>query len=300
MKKPNFFIVGAAKSATTSLWMYLKQHPDIFMPENIEHKEPSFYCHSYGIRKQKKYLRLFDGANSCKAIGEASTPYLSSPESAAWIHKDIPDAKIIMVLRNPVDRAYSLYRWMVNHGYEWICPFEKALEVEHIRKSDKGFFAGNPQYFYNYLYFESGLYFEQVKRYYSAFPINQIKVILLDELKKNSAATIRDVYRFLGVVDDYEPIIKIHNKGDLRPFSPKFHFMLRSFARRFRCMRKAAIVSYLFKQNLSLFDLCWEKMERETMTMLHSKYRSDIEKTAQLIGQDLLSWLDGMDDVRIK
>ena len=87
MSKPNFFIVGAAKSGTTSLWAYLKQHPDIYMPEEMDHKEPSYYCNNLGIEEYDVYLQFFRNAGKAKAVGEASTPYLTSPESAAWLRK---------------------------------------------------------------------------------------------------------------------------------------------------------------------------------------------------------------------
>ncbi|WP_136810715.1 sulfotransferase family protein [Desulfosediminicola flagellatus] len=290
INKPNFFIIGAAKAATTSLWMYLKQHPEIFMPEDIEHKEPSYFCNSYGVKKKDKYLHLFESAKSRKVIGDASNAYLTSPESAKWINEEIPDAKIIVILRNPVDRAYSLYRWMVSHGYEWIYPFEKALKTEFSRKDDMDFMIGNPQYYYNYLYFGSGMYFEQLERYYKTFPIAQIKIILLDEIKRDPVGCVRDTYRFLDVDDNYEPTIKIHNKGEFKPVSIKLHFMLRSLENRYRWMRKSAIIKYLFRRNQTLFKLRWETMQGDTKTLLQSKYRADIENTSKLIGRDLSSW----------
>src|SRR5260370_23408084 len=101
---PNFFIVGAAKSGTTSLWQYLKQHPDIFMPADITLKEPSYYCDTYGVESYAAYLALFfKDATTQKRIGEASTPYLTSPESARKIYNGVPDSRIIMMLRNPVN-----------------------------------------------------------------------------------------------------------------------------------------------------------------------------------------------------
>ena len=114
---PNFFIVGAARCGTTSLWEYLRQHPDIYMPPVIEQKEPAFFCDLYGVEHWDFYLTLFEAGRGKKRIGEASTPYLSSPESAGQIHSVLPLAKIIITLRNPVVRAYSLYKWMHANGY---------------------------------------------------------------------------------------------------------------------------------------------------------------------------------------
>jgi Sulfotransferase domain len=222
---PNFFIVGAAKSGTTSLYQYLRQHPDIYMPAELGWKEPSYYCDTYGVANYEFYLSLFKDANTQKRIGEASTAYLSSPESARRIYDAVPDAKIIMVLRNPVDRAYSLYKWMFQHGYETISRFEEALEAEIHDRKDKPefmsgkFYKGSFSYYWDFLYFSSGLYYEQVKRYYHLFPKGQMAVIIFEEFAKDTRQTVRSLYKFLGVDTAFDPEIQIHNQG-AGAFSP--------------------------------------------------------------------------------
>lgn len=217
--EPNFFIVGAAKSGTTSLWQYLRQHPDIFMPSDIAWKEPSYYCETYGIEDYALYLSLFKEAGTQKKIGEASTAYLSSPESAGRIRKAVPDAKIIIMLRNPVDRAYSLYKWMHRYGYEKLTPFEAALNAEVQSRKDNETFVkeysrkGGPAYYRDFLYFSSGLYYEQVKLYYSLFPASQVTVIILEEFAERTLESVRNIYRFLDVDPNFTPEIKIHNEG---------------------------------------------------------------------------------------
>lgn len=285
---PNFFIAGAAKAGTTSLWMYLKQHPEIFMPVD---KEPSFFCDIYGYNNYNQYLQLFKDAAKYKAIGEASHAYLTSPESASWIHREIPYAKIIIVLRNPVERAYSLYRWMVNHGYEWIYPFEKALDAESERKSDLSFRRRNPQYFYNYMYFESGLYFEQISRYYKEFPSEQIKVILLDDLKQKPIETTQSIYTFLNVSNSFVPSIDVHNKAELRPAFIHAHFRLQTLQRRYHNRRIAKFAAYLFRKNMRLGNINWPKMNAGTRRVLVSKFSNDINKTGKLINREMSSWL---------
>ncbi len=219
-RTPNFFIIGAAKSGTTSLWQYLKQHPDIFMPEEIGWKEPSFYCDTYGVDSYEEYLSLFKDAGSKKRVGEASTPYLSSPESADKIHHAVPEAKIIVLLRNPVDRAYSLYKWMFQYGYETIPAFEEALEAELSARKDcqdfiaGKFYKGSFCYYWDFLYFSSGLYYEQVKRYYQLFPKDQLAVIIFEEFANNTLQTVHGLYTFLGVDPNFDPEIKIHNQSD--------------------------------------------------------------------------------------
>src|SRR5687767_12736237 len=106
---PNFFVCGAARSGTTSLWEYLRQHPDIYMPAAIEHKEPSYFCDLYGMSDWNQYLALFREAGNRKRVGEASGPYLTSPESAGRLKEAAPEARIIILLRDPAERAWSLY-----------------------------------------------------------------------------------------------------------------------------------------------------------------------------------------------
>jgi hypothetical protein len=123
---PNFFICGAARSGTTSMWEYLRQHPDIFMPPVFEHKEPSFFCDSYGVGDWDAYLSLFAEAGKRKRVGEASGPYLTSPESPGRIKKVINDPRIVILLRNPAERAWSLFKWMHENGYEKITSFPEG------------------------------------------------------------------------------------------------------------------------------------------------------------------------------
>ena len=166
MKFPNFFIAGAAKSGTTSLWRYLLQHPDIFMPSDIMYKEPAYFSDIKGMKDLNEYLSLFKNVTTEKMIGEASAAYLTSPESPERIREVVPDAKFIIMLRNPIDRAYSLYNWMACNGYEPIEIFEQALEIEETnRYENESFKNSNPEYYYNYLYFHSGLYSDQIKRF---------------------------------------------------------------------------------------------------------------------------------------
>lgn len=288
---PNFFIVGAAKSGTTSLWMYLKQHPEIFMPESVANKEPSYFCDTYGFNNYTQYLNLFKSGAKYKAIGEASHAYLTSPESASWIRREVPNAKIIIVLRNPAERAYSLYRWMVSHGYEAIFPFEKALYIEPERKCNLSLLKKMPQYICNYMYFESGLYYEQIYRYYKEFPLEQIKVILLDDLKQKPVEITQSIYEFLGVNNEILPLIKVHNKVEYRPAFINAHFRLRGLQNGSKNRRLARLFAFLSKSNLEFGKVSWPKMSDATKLDLVSRYSDDVNKTGKLINRDLRSWL---------
>lgn len=216
---PNFFIAGAARSGTTSLWRYLQQHPDIFMPDDFFKKEPSYYCayrKSFGIEDRAAYLALFAQAGHKRMIGEASGPYLTSPESAGLIYAEIPHARFIIMLRNPVERAHSLYKWMHQYGFEKIATFAEALAAEADRLGNRWFEKHNGQYYYNFLYFHSGLYHDQVQRYFNTFGREQVRVIIFEEFKQQTLATVQQIYAFLGVDPSFVPVLEIHNPSSRR------------------------------------------------------------------------------------
>jgi len=199
--KPNLFIVGAAKSGTTSLWNYLKQHPEVFMPEDELNKEPAYFSSISGDLQLQSYLNLFSKAGKDHAyIGEASTAYLTDPISAGRIHCFNPDSKIIIILRNPAERAYSLYNWMVQDGYEFSERFEDALQLEVFRRSVRS--VPNwyePQYFWNYMYFESGLYVNQVKRYIELFGGKSVLVLKFEALISSPKSVLQQICNFLNI-----------------------------------------------------------------------------------------------------
>src|SRR4051812_43542140 len=146
--KPNFFLAGAAKSATTTLWMHLDGHPQAFMTAN---KEPHFLCHEHipdpptgpgdhgfgsnVIRTLDDYRQLFSDVVDERVIGEASVFYMTFPDTAEKIRDLNPEARVAMVLRNPVDRAFSAYMHTIRDGRETLS-FEDALAAEDRRIED--------------------------------------------------------------------------------------------------------------------------------------------------------------------
>ncbi|MBF6569298.1 MAG: sulfotransferase [Candidatus Binataceae bacterium] len=196
---PNFFIVGTASSGTTSLYTYLKQHPEVFLPAL---KEPHYFAqlkptyeHRYlftYITEENDYLALFKKAAGFKAIGEASPSYLSSPDAPARIRQAAPDAKIIAILRDPVERAYSHYLMNLREGLQRR-PFFEALKDDWER-DEKGW--GITQ-----MYVELGMYAEQIRRYIRVFGRDRVLIVLFDDLKRsteNKKAAVAQVLRFIG------------------------------------------------------------------------------------------------------
>jgi hypothetical protein len=285
----NFLIVGAAKAGTTTLVGYLKQHPQIFMPEDELYKEPAFFSRKGERMGIDKYLRLFDGAKpENKMIGEGSTAYLTDKVSAKRIYTYNPNMKIILILRNPIKRAYSLYNWMVQEGYEYAKNFENALLLEKTRKNKQSFFQ--PEYYWNYMYFSSGLYYEQVKRYLTEFNPNNILILIFEEMIKDTKSTFKNICEFLNV--DFVDIEAKKENESRKVYHPFLSFWGRK------------IIDYMInplfkpeskiKRDCILYKLQKQKKPDNLNSVIKktllSKYTNDIKDLEILINKDLSLW----------
>jgi Sulfotransferase family len=202
---PNFFIVGAAKAGTTSLYAGLRQHPNVFMsypkePHHFTQVNPPHQLrwHFEGYTDPHRYLRLFEGSDGFKAIGEASTSYLWHPQVARRIRKQVPDARIIISLRDPVERAYSHYLMHVREGIQNLS-FYDAL-AEDMKRTDEAWAI-------SHFYVGKGCYAKQVRRYFEVFGRDRVKIVLFDDLKRDPAVRMREVVQFLGL--DPAPVARI-------------------------------------------------------------------------------------------
>jgi hypothetical protein len=241
MKKVNLFIVGAARCGTTSLWQILRQHPQIFMPADELYKEPAFFSGLRGLTDIEAYLRIFsDASPEHEWIGEASTAYLTDPVSAKRIYDYNPDARIIIMLRNPAERAYSLYNWMVQDGYEFAGTFQEALDLESKRgdKEIPNWFE--PEYYWNYMYFQSGLYHEQLKRYIDLFG-DKVLIIKFEDFMRDAVKAYDSVCAFLGLEKNPFDLHK-HNPSR-RILSPKIQFILRKLNDNFHACGRGLLLS---------------------------------------------------------
>lgn len=210
MRLPTFLIIGAARSGTWSLYQYLGQHPQIYMSSE---KEPDYFVHGerqFDLRgpgwKQvarrvardlESYRTLFRGAPSNAAIGEASTSYLYDPVAPNRIQHLIPHAKLIAILRNPVDRAYSAFLYQTRLGHESVRDFAAALRAEEDRI--------RARWWYGFHYRSRGLYCRQLQRYLDRFPAEQIKVCLHEDFIANPARICQEIFQFLKVDCTFVP-----------------------------------------------------------------------------------------------
>jgi Sulfotransferase family len=194
---PNFFVVGAAKAGTSSLYASLRDHPDVFMaypkePHHFTQVTPpqELRWHFEGYTDRQRYLRLFEGSEGSKAIGEASTSYLWHPQVARRIRSEIPDARIIISLRDPLQRAYSHYLMHVREGIQNL-GFYDAL-VEDLDRTDEAWAI-------SHFYVGKGCYADQVGRYLDIFGRDRVKLVLFDHLKRDPSGELRKVVQFLGL-----------------------------------------------------------------------------------------------------
>ena len=212
MRAPDFFIVGAAKCGTTSLYRYLGLHPEVFMPAtkwinyfNVDLPSPA-NCHSWD-----RYLDHFADAGHARRVGEASESSLYSRCAAAGIRKACPDADIVIMLRNPVDMLYSLHSQLLFSGVEDIEDFAEAMAAEPDRRKGERLppVAHHPQRWL--LYRQAARFAEQVLRYLDVFGRDRVHIILFDDFKSDTAAVYRDTLRFLGVDTGFQPDFEVHN-----------------------------------------------------------------------------------------
>lgn len=288
LKLPDFFIVGAPKAGTTSLFHHLRSHPEIFM---CPLKEPNYFAYEEINRnklyyKQKsvktlpEYGKLFANAGQQQVIGEASVSYLYYPGTAAHIKNLIPRAKIIIILRNPTDRAFSHYLMDKRLGYIR-ASFE---DVIYKNESLKNIFL------YYQQYVDLGFYFDQVNRYLQSFSSKQVKVFLFEELSQDISCIIKSTLQFLRVSDQYVP--EVHKRFNIHAepknawvrFLYPVSLLRRTFNRLLPPKWHLALKQSLFESDDK------PEMKKETRDHLNSLYRSNIEALETLIEKDLSSW----------
>jgi hypothetical protein len=301
LKLPNFFLVGAAKAGTTAVHVYLYQHPEVFMSFMKEPKYLSISANKFPhngpgdkkvddgiVKSREEYLNLFNDAGDEKVIGESSADYLYFHDTVIPLIKTIcPRAKILIMLRNPVDRAYSAYRHMIMDEREDLS-FEKALGSEDKRMREN--------YEFIWFYKDAGFYYEQVKHYIDSFGRENVMICLYDDFVVDSMAVMKDIYRFLDVEEGFTPDTDVkYNVGptvrseSFEEFLVKYEHpvkrvlrpvLLNTIGKRYT----EALVNYFIRRNTL-------SMKPKTRKILIELYRDDILKLEGLIDRDLSGWL---------
>lgn len=208
---PNFFIVGAPKCATTAMDLYLAQHPEIFMAPA---KEPHFFAKDlYRGRfecPEEQYSHLFEAAEKESIVGESSVFYMLSKTAAAAIQAFQPRAKILVMLRNPIDVLASHHSQILYEAIETENDLEHALALEEKRKAAldpaQATFRDIVLHYRDVVAFS-----EQIERFLARFPREQIHFVLYDDLKADLPGIYRSVLEFLGVDPAFRPDFRVRN-----------------------------------------------------------------------------------------
>lgn len=298
---PDFLIVGAPRCGTTALWHYLKQHPQVFMPEV---KEVHFFGADLDFRLDdfrldaEGYRALFSGARPGQCRGEASVWYLYSELAAKEIAGRRPDTRIIVMVRNPVDVMYSLHSQFVYEGNEDIRDFKEALEAEEARR--RGERIPPSAYFAQGLLYRRVVGFtDQLQRFLDVFGRERVHVVIYDDFKNDTAAAFRAVTGFLGVGGDFLPALDIVNPNKqirsrylqrlmLKPPAPA-----RWLNRLLRVPRSWRKFLYDRIQGLNTRFARREGLQPELRARLLEEVREEVGRLGELLERDLGPWISG-------
>lgn len=289
---PNFVGLGVQKAGTTSLYHYLRLHPEVYLPETeeINYKEINFFFHDYLYEKGLPYYETFFKAwNGEKAVGEISPDYLYNPVCRYRIRESLKDLKFITIFRNPIDRAYSNY-WMEESRGNENLTFSDAIEQESERIK-AGLFEKN-----TFSYVHRGFYFEQITAYIDEFQDSEFLFLLGEDLRNDRVNTLSRIFRFLGISDRVVPNIDIeyHTASRMR-WKWLHHYLttphwsklvLKSCVPVFHL--RGSIRLYLHKHNVKNFTP--PPMEEAVRDRLREVFFESNEKLAKLIGRDLSHW----------
>ena len=299
---PNFFIIGVHKAGTTSLYNYLRQHPKIFMSRE---KEPNtlFYefvdgdfsgppdvIQTQPRRKMQDYVDLFKDAGEATAVGEASF-YLYSDNARNTLQKLAPNARFIVILRNPVDRAYSNYLHLRRVGEERNKDFRVALAQEEMRIR-QGY-----RIFWQYK--SLGLYAKPLKEYFSTFGRQRFYIQLYENWQANNRGILEEIFTFLKV--DSDAVINTGTKfqvGYNTRFTSFAYFLYNKTPMKTALEKtfnpwlpkslRYPVWSFLAEANRKLAD----ELEPNIRQELLGFYRQDILELQDMIEMDLSHWLE--------
>lgn len=303
LRLPNFIIIGAAKSGTTALYHYLKQHPEVYLSAVKETRYFAFNEQGVlegfrsevvddvdlvntSIRNLDDYQILFKGATDQKAIGEISPIYLVSPKAPERIRKLIPEVKLIAILRNPIDRAYSAFIHAVRDGRESQIDLATCnmKDVKKIVESwrEKGNIIGE------------GYYFQHLSRYFRMFESNNIKVVLYDDLKLDTQDLLKELFSFLEISHDFVPdTSSLHNVGGIPKNALLYSLLKKSFFPKYLLKKFLSDEHYqvLFNSIRNMNLVKSPSLTEEFRKEISQIYLEDIGHLQKLLDRDLSHWL---------
>lgn len=320
---PNFFVIGAPRSGTTSTYEYLNAHPDVYMSPV---KEPDFFArpsldlvHPLGSRtagsleddcatdptskgELEAYLDLFRRARNERRRGEASAIYLGHPTAAWHLRAYLPDARFVAILRDPADRAYSHYihgrRIYAEHGRTGaVGAEERSVDDEFARAVDAAHLDGPPELAISdpEVWLRSGLYFEHLTRWYALFPREQLLVFLYEDLVRDPNDLMRRIFAFLDVDDSFVlPTTEAFN-ASVVPRSQRVFSLFTTknpFMRYARSIAPARLRGVAARTRNRILAEDKPPMDPDLQRKLRAIYRDDTRQLQGLLGRDLSGWMD--------
>ena len=274
---PNFLICGASKSGSEWLQRCLAEHPEVF----ISFKAANFFdlFHDKG---QKWYESCFSEWSGEKAVGEKSTTYIISPKVPERIHKCIPSVKLLFVLREPVERAYSHYKMQLRAS-------DVSGRIEQVLMPGQALV-------------EEGRYFLQISRFLEYFNPSQIKVLLYDDLQYDKKLFLNEIFSFLQISTDFEPSLT-SKKFHVTKSRPRWPYLFNSLVKLTQKLSQSSRIGSSFiefirrKGWVNLFHTINRGPSFPQMTMNHKKmlsqyYHDDTLALSEWLGRDLSGWLD--------
>ncbi|MCY1014859.1 sulfotransferase family protein [Pyxidicoccus sp. MSG2] len=281
MPKPNFFIVGAPRCATTSMYTYLKQHPGIFLSLL---KEPIYFGSDLtrqplAVGDEASYLSLFDGAGDAKVVGEGSVFYIMSRTAPAELKAFSPDARILIMLREPVAMMHSLHSLYLRTGNEDLEDFSAALDAEPERA--RGQRLPPRCYFPEGLQYRSvARYAEPVERFLRTFGRERVHIVIFDDLVKDVRREYRRTLEFLGVDPEHTPEFdEARATALIRPLVLR---QMRAATPEIRARLKTGRDSHLGTKSQRLSPGARERVCAELLP--------DVERLSALLDRDLTHW----------
>ncbi|PQP35154.1 hypothetical protein C6A37_03995 [Desulfobacteraceae bacterium SEEP-SAG9] len=298
MIKPNLFLVGAPKCGTTALYAYIREHPNVFMARKEIHYFSEDFP-SYGKTKTlDQYKALFNGINKTHlVIGEASVWYLYSSVALKNIYKFNPDAKIIVMLRNPIDMVYSLHSQLRLSLIEDEKKFAKAWEMQDLRQVGKHIPPKCPEKAF-LLYKKVGSFTFQLKRLYDIFPSEQVKVIIFDDFVKSTKKVYEEVIDFIEVVSDERidfPIINENSVirsewlGHMAHHPPQTIMKSVNAVKNLCGIDSLGIIKYLKEINKKKTKR--RSLDIELKEELVNSFRGEVQSLSNFLNRDLGHWL---------
>lgn len=291
---PSFFIIGAPKCGTTTLYSWLKSHPDIFMPEG---KEPHFFAQNLSnrycrIRNRNDYIALFDNAKENQICGEASVLYSFHPQAIEAILECCPHAKFIFLIRNPIDMALSYHRQLLINLEEDIQDFEYAWRLQQARKEGKHIppSSTDPELLQYEEACSLGLHLQRMK---NLIPERQLCLLFLDDMVENPEKVYNDVLLFLEISEGHHPSFKKQNEASavrfwwLQKLILNPPYIVRKLA---ELVKKTGIPIGKLAHKFNRKKAIKQHLNQEFEKRLVELFSTDIMRIEHLTGRDLKHW----------